>query len=404
MDKIIFSGSNTIIIQSIFGNLIFEVIIFFIIGIFLFFYFSGSKKEEKILKEQIITKNSFLNFTKIFKFFSYYIGFILFYLSMYLITKSFSIFSFSFFILIINIIIFSVFFISKLSSISKDFLRINSIIFSIFYIINYIYIIIIDNNYYNLIDFINSFLILLIFPILLYHDKKIAKKDYFDYSTLVNFSIYIFVVFLFYFYFYLFHQNLIFWISFISTLFGMIWFEILPKINFLKNDKIVLKYIGIILTYVGIIFGIIYLSFKFSYIILFILTIQTFYNLYIHKKYTNYVSLFLGVFLFFFLIYYIIIHFNIIDYKSIQFLIFSLILSFSGIIFTYIVKIKRMLDCYIIHLFSHIFNIIGIVLFFIFNRFEILNIGILLLLESVYFFISYYKLNPKKEAITHNKH
>jgi len=219
----------------------------------LFFYFTSFKKEE-IDKKQDIEIKKYSNITKIFQYFSYYIGFILFYLSFYFITTSFNFIDFSTFIFIINILIFIIFFLSKFSQISKDFLRINSIIFSLFYIINYIYIIIIDNNYFHIIDFINSFLILFIFPTLLYHDKKIAQKNMFDYSTLIHFSIYIFSVFLFYFYFFIFHQNLIFWVSFIATLFGIIWFEIFPKMNFFKKDIIILRYIGIIFTYLGIIF------------------------------------------------------------------------------------------------------------------------------------------------------
>lgn len=403
-DKIIFSSSDTIIIQSIFWNLIYEVIIFFIIGLVFFFYFSWFKKEEEIHKQEHIELKTHSNVKKILQYFSYYIWFLLFYLSLYLISTSFDFINFSTFILIINILIFIIFFLSKFSQISKDFLRINSIIFSLFYVINYIYIIIIDNNYFYIVDFINSFLILLIFPTLLYHDKKIAKKDMFDHVTLIHFSSYIFSVFLFYFYFYLLHQNLIFWVSFIATLFGMIWFEILPKINFLKKDKIVLRYIGIIFTYIGIIFGIIYLSFNFSFIILGILILQTFYNLYIHKKYTNYVSLFLWVMLFFYVLYYSIFYFEIIDYKSLIFLIFSMVISFIWVWLTYVLKAKIMLDYYIIHLFCHIINIISVIVFFIFNKFEILQIWILLLVESIYFFLSYTKLNPEKKETKKQVH
>lgn len=397
-DKIIFSSSDTIVIQSIFWNLIYEVILFFIIGLFLFFYFTSFKKEEKIQPTEHVEVKTHSNITKILQYFSYYIGFILFYLSVYLISSSFDFITFSTFIFIINILIYLLFFASKFSKISKDFLRINSILFSLFYIINYVYIIIIDQNYFVFIDFINTFLILLIFPTLLYHDKKIAKKDNFDYATLVHFSVYVLSVFLFYFYFYVLHQNLIFWMSFIATLFGIIWFEILPKVHFLHKDKIILRYIGIIMSYLGIIFWIIYLSFSFSIIILAILLLQIFYHFYIHKKYTNYISLFLWVFLFYYVIYYIVLYYEILDFKSIFFLVLGLILSFISVIFTYIFKAKILLDYYIIHLFAHIVNIVSIINFLIFNKVEILHIWVLLLLESIYFFLSYNKLNPQKKA------
>lgn len=402
-DSIIFSSSDTIVIQSLFWNLMFEVIIFFIIWIFLFFYFwVFEKKQKEVNLNKHNEKQIKFSITKIIKNFSYYIWFILFYVSLYLITSSFDFINFSVFIFIINIVIYILFFVSKFSNISKDFLRINSIIFSIFYIVNYIYILISDINYFHLVDFINSFLILLIFPTLLYYDRKIQKKDYFDTTVLIHFSFYIFIFFLFYFYFYLLHQNLIFWISFVSTFFWILWFEILPKMNFLKKDKITLRYIWIFFTYIWILFWIVYLIFDYSLVILLILLLQTFYNLFIHKKYTNYVSLFLWIMLLFYVFYYTILHFNIIDYRSTNFLILGLFLSFFWIILTYIIKTKHIFDYYIIHLFCHILNIITLIIFFMFNNFELINIWILLLLESVYFFLSYIKLNPPKKQEKNN--
>lgn len=399
-DSIIFSDSSTLVIQSFFWNLIFEVILFLFIWIILFFSFTktlpNQEIEDKI--DQKVKIFTFEIFIKFLKKFSYYIWFILFYLSFYFISLWYPVINFSFFILALNLIIYILFFSFKNNLIVRNFLKINSIIFSLFYLINYIYIIFIDNNYFTLVDFINSFLILLIFPTLLYFDKQITKKENFDVPLIVNFSLYIFWAFLFYFYFYIFHQNIIFWISFISTFFGMIWFEILPKINFLKKDKITLRYIWIIWTYLWIIFGMIYLWFyKFSLAIFMILLLQWLYNIFIHKKYINYISLFFWIFLIIYLFYYSIIYFNLIDYKSLNFLILGLIISFLIIILTYFIKIKIFFSYYFIHFFSYLINIVSIIIFFIFNNFDILYIWILLLLESIYFFMSYYKLNPERK-------
>jgi len=399
-DSIIFSDSGTLIIQSLFWNLFFEIIIFLIIWIMLFFAFSKSNLKEESENEKQEKKNilNMSNFLKLLKNFSYYIWFILFYLAFYLISLWSEIISFSFFILIVNLIIYILFFAFKNNLIVRDFLKINSIIFSLFYLVNYFYIIFTDNNYFTLVDFINSFLILLIFLTLLYFDKQITKKENFDVPLVANFSVYIFWVFLFYFYFYIFHQNIIFWISFISTFFGMIWFEVLPKINFLKEDKITLRYIWIIWTYLWIIFGMIYLWFyKFSLAIFIILFLQSVYNIFIHRKYINYVSLFFWILLIIYLFYYSIIYFNLIDYKSLNFLILGLVISFGIIIYTYILKVKVFFSYYFIHFFSHVINIVSIIIFFIFNSFDILYIWILLLLESIYFFLSYYKLNLTKK-------
>lgn len=401
-DSIIFSDSSTFVIQSLFWNLLFEVIIFFLIWILLFFYFSkSSPKTDEVKEEDIEEKPSILNKKDLLilsKKFSYYIWFVLFYISFYLISLGFPIISFSFFILIINIVIYIIFFASNFSSLSRNFLKINLIIFSFFYLLNYFFILFTNNNYFTIVDFINSFLILLIFPTLLYFDKQKDKKERFDNTLLVNFSFYIFWVFLFYFYYYLFHQNLVFWICVISTFFWIIWFEYLPKINLFKKDKITLRYIWIALTYIWIVFWLIYLwFFDFSIFVLLVLAIQSFYNLYIHKKYSNYISLFLSQFIIIFLFYYVIINFNLIDYKSFHFLVLGLILSFLIIIYTYIAKFKEFFSYYVIHSFSHIINIFSIIIFFVFNDFDITYTWILLLLESIYFFLSYYKLYPSKK-------
>ncbi len=399
-DSIIFSTSDTIILQSLFWNLLFEIIIFGIISLFLFFYFSSwGNSEDGEKKEKTFVWNifSFQNVVFFLRKFSYYIGFVLFYLSLYLISLSFEFLNFSLFILLVNILIFIFYFSSQFSEISRNFLRINSVIFSLFYGVNYFFIILSDNNYFNYIDLLNGFLILWIFPILLYYEKNLLKKENFDHSLLIHFSLYIFSFILFYFYYYLFHQNLLFWMSVISTLLWIIWFEYLPKIKLFERDKIMLRYIGIIFTYMGIILWIIYQFFWFSLFLFCTLLLQAGYNIFIHKKYTNYISLFLGIFVSLYLIFYAIIYFQVIDYRSIYFLIFNIVLSLSGIIFTYFYSLSRNLDNYIIHIFCHLVNVFGIILFFIFNNFEILYIWILLLLESIYFFLSYYKLNPNKK-------
>ncbi len=404
-NSVVFWNDSVFIIQSFFWNLLYEVIIFLFLWLILFFSFSKKDLESETgLDERPVSDSekvqifTFKNFVKVLKKFSYYVWFILFYLSFYLISLSFPIVSFSVFIFVVNIVIYILFFASKYNSVVRDFLRINSIIFSLFYLISYFYIITLDNNYFHLVDFINSFLILLIFPTILYFDKKISKKENFDSSLIVHFSAYIFWVFLFYFYFYIFHQNLVFWVSFISTFFGIIWFEILPKLEILKKSKIVLRYIWIIFSYIWILFWIIYLSFfDFSLIIFLILLLQSVYNAFIHRKYVNYISLFIWIFLLIYLFYYAIIYFNIIDYRSLGFLVLGFIISFLIIILTYAVKLKMFFSYYVIHFFSYLINIITIIIFFIFNNFDVLYIWILLLLESIYFFLSYYKLNPTKE-------
>ncbi len=403
-DNIIFSNENTIVLQTIFWSLIYEIIIFIFISIILFFYFwsfSLSEEDDKKIEQnnqKNILKNIFNkdNLIKLFKYFSYYIWFILAYISLYLISYSLEI-HYSYFIFFLNILIFLFYFLSQQSSLSREFLKINSIIFSLFYLINYFYIIITNNNFFYLIDFINWFLILLIFPLFFYYDRFLVNKNNLDNSLLIHFSVYIFWFTLFYLYFYIFKENLLFWFSFICSIFWVIWFEFLPKIKILKKDELILKYIWIIFTYFSIFFWIIYQINHFSIIIYIILLTQIIYNLFIHKKYNNYISFFLSVLIFTYLTFYSLYEFSLINYETIYYLIFCLVLSFWMIFSLYFYKKLHLIDNYIVIFFSLIINLLWIITFFIFNNFEILYIWILLLIESIYFFLSYFKLNPNKK-------
>lgn len=404
-DSLIFWSQNPIIIQSFFWNLLVESVIFLLIWIFLFFYFSTLKSKAWDIESENYSQSftsifSFRTILNIFRKFSYYIWFLFFYLSLYLMSMWFDFIKFSTFILLLNVIIYIYFFASKYSKLSIDFLKVNSILFSFTYIFAYFYIIITEKNLFWIFDFINSFLIIFSFCLFLYFDRKLEKKKKFDESMLLNLSFYVFFVFLFYFYHYIFKENLLYWLSFLTTIFGISWFEFLPKIELLKNNKIVLKYFWILFSYFWILFSLWYLLFYwFSYLIFIVLFAQIIYNIYIHKKYLNFISFWIWIFLSIFLIYYLIIYFKILDLKWLYFLLFSLFLSFLWIILTYYVKMKYVLENYMIHIFSYIVNIISILIFLIFNykNFAIFYIWLLLLTESFYFFLSYNKLNTKNK-------
>lgn len=400
-DSIIFSNTDTLIIQSFFWNLFIEMLFFLFLAFFLFFYFAPFEEPEKKWEKaslflKIFSKENIILF---YQKSSYYIGFILFYLSLYLISLGLDGIDFSYFILSVHIIIFWYFLVSKFSHISRIFLRINSIIFSLFYLLSYLFVIFTGENIFSAIDFINGFLVLLIFPVLLYYERNFSQKKLFDNSLLIHFSLYIFGFLLFYFYIYIFKENLLFWISLISIALGMIWFEVLPKNTLFQKEELILKYIGINFSYFGIFTGMLYFFFGFSWILYLVLIWQIAYHFYIHHKYSNYISvifwLLVGVFIFF----YSIVHFEIISMKSLVFILFTLFVSLVGILVTYLYEFKHDIDNYIVHIFSHIINIFWVICFLIFQPFQVLYIWILLLFESIYFFTSYHKLNPK----THKK-
>lgn len=403
-DSIIFSNSETLVLQSFFWNLLYEIIFFFLVAISLFIFFSKVEnespswpkiKEKKEKKLDFWSIFSYVNIIIILKKSSYYLWFFFFYLSLFLISEGLEIFNFSFFILFLNIIIFIFFFLSKHSEFSQKFLKINSICFSLFYLINYVFIIITWENTFDTIDFINGILILWIFPILLYYDKILHKRSYLDFALLSHYSIYIFWFIVFYLSQLTVWENLVFWITLVLALLWAVWFEVLPKISLFQKNLVHLRYIGIIFTYLWIFFWIIYFFHWFSYILLFILIWQVVYNFFIHKNYTNYISFVFSLFTLYYLIFIIIFHFEIFSFASSGFSLFLLFLSFIWIGITYGISFQHTLDKYIIHIFSHLINILGVWVFLYVNSFAILYIWLILLLESMYFFLSYYKLNSK---------
>lgn len=408
-EKIIFSWNNEIIIQSFFWNLLVEIIVFFIISVWLFVLFSH-KDEKKIKnnseknpkKSQEIDNHNHeksvvykKNFKIILDKLSYYFWFILFYLSLYFITFKFEDFKFSYLIFFINIIIFLFFYFSNFSKISRDFLKVNSILFSLGYIFSYFYIIFSKQDIFIFMDFINSILIVFTFIFLIYYDKFIKKSSNFDNVIIIHFSLYLLSFLLFYFFKLDLSQNIFYYITILFSLFGVIWFNILPNFDIFKSDRKVFKYIWINFTYLWIITWIWYLFFEFSFIIFLTLFLQIFYNFFIHLKFSNYISYVFWNLISIFLPIYYILNFEILYYWDFKFIIFLLVFSYILVILTYFLNAKLYLDYYITHFFSYILNISWIILFLFFIDFELFHIWIILFLESIYFFWSYYRLTNK---------
>ncbi len=394
-DPHILSNSQTMIIQSFFWDLRIEIIFFFLVWIFFFFYFWSLWDNSSLKKTthfSFITKKHFVLFLQKF---SYYIWFLLFYFSIYLISKWIDFFEFSGFILMVNILILIFFFLSKYSKITLDFLKINSILFSVTYIFWYISLFITDEKIFSWIDSINSVFILFTFWILIFFDKQINKKESYDYTLVAHFSIYFFFVCLFYLYFYVLNENLFYWIVWICSIFWIIWFEWLPKISFFSSQIKILRYIWILFSYFWVILWMIYLCIDSSISVLFLVLTQIWYHLFIHQKYTNVISFWLSVLWSIFVLFYILFELNFISIHNLSFFLLSFILSYGMVISTYFFKGKTLFDIYIIHISAHILNVIWILifLFFHYKNLQVFYIWILLFLESFYFFLSYHKLH-----------
>jgi len=442
--------------SSFFWNLFIESIIFLILAIFLFIYFSSFnffiKKEQKenikeqdntspiipsnkgndIKKESIYNK---INIRKIFADYIYYIGFIFFYISIYLILYSFWITEFNYLILFLNLIIFVFFFLSHKATLFKDFIKINTILFSLYYIFIYLYIFISWENTLNNIDFINTLFIFSFFIINFYWDyKKIKQKTlstegdsplnnikiYTDNSLVLYFFIYSFIVFSFYFrlifvdYFNFIDINFSLIFIYISVFLNIIIYFILQKIVFFQNSKYILRALSFLFWYISIIFSTIFLiknidsefittffSVLNNFLIIWILIYLMLFNFRVHKYFQNYISLFFSLFSSIFLL-------NFILYKNILLLwwnttnlilILNFSISFFIVIFTYIYPQKFKFDYFFLHICAYLVNIMWITYYLFFWNFEILNIWIILLLDSILIFLSYFKLKILEKEV-----
>lgn len=369
-----------------------ETIIFFVVWMLFFVYFFSIKithqKEEKGETIVHISIRALWNFLDRF---SFYFGSILFYLSLYFLWRYFSI-HFSYIIFGVSFFITSSFFLSHKSSFVYDLFKTNTNLFSLIYMILYSYIIIENNNFFMLIDFINSISIIAAFVVLMYYNK--AKNKKLDSVVLVYFFVYLFAVLLFYAYIYILQRNLLYWLSFLSLGYWWILFLWLPSVKLFQKKSYLLRLIWILFIYLGNVLSIIYLvTYWFNYSLCALLLLSIGFNYYTHTLYRNYISFLLSVFTLIFLIYYFLIHFGIItSYKSLAVLITSIIISIALVTCTYIIKLKLKYDYYLIHCLSYTINIISTLLYLLTNPFNSVTIWVIFLIDSIYFYLSYFKL------------
>ncbi|PID86344.1 hypothetical protein CSB08_01115 [Candidatus Gracilibacteria bacterium] len=388
---------------SFFSDLRIEIILFFLIGIFFFVFFlnisfldTKKLKKSKSIKDFSI-KYIYNFFVKFFKDYLYYIGFISFYLSFYFIFKSSSYFSFEVLIFFISFIILLLFFITNKFLLFRDFIRINTILFSLYYLVFYILGFTSGNHIFTFLDFINQIFIIVFFILSIYNYKTILKKESSDSPLIAYFFVYIYGFFSFYTKDLLGNNYLV--ISVIGFLLGIFIYYFLLKVSFFNKNKIILKYLSIIFIYVSIIFSSFYLVLVgINYFLLLILFYGIFFNFFIHKKYQNYLCFFFSIYSFIFIVYYLFFkYFPFLEFKANLFIILSYIISFSMIIFTYLYNIKYITDYFFIYIFTYLINIISVIYFFYITSFDFLTFGVILFLESLIFFLSYFKL--RKESL-----
>lgn len=382
---------NNLFLESISWNILIESIVFFIVWFFFFIWFSSYEinKSKKIYSFNILEiKKSINNF---FKRYLYYFWFILSYSSIYFILKSFWFTDISIFILIVNLIVLFLFFLTNKFFLFRDYIKVNTILFSLYYLVYYIYYLIYWFLDIVFIDFINSSFILLFFILNFYNDRKLSLTNKSDKSLVFYFFSYVFISFTYY--LSTFIWNISFTIVVFWALLSIFIYNFVSKIDFFKNNIILLRIISFLFLYISIIIWVIYSIKNGLNLVFFIILVYSIvFNFKTHYSFQNYISFFFSLFIFSFLIYYFYFRYLYSFDDGFIFLVLSLWLSLEFVVLTYFYKLKYFYDNYFIHIFSYIINLVSLIYFFIKFEFDFFWMWIILLIESIFVFLSYYKL------------
>ncbi len=387
------SDWSNIYFNSLSWNLLIESVSFILIWFFAFIWFSNFNIEKKENNKDKI-KLDFSYFVKIiqifFKKYLYYLWLILAYSSIYFILKYYWYSNFSYFILILNLIVLILFLTKKNFLLFRDFIKINTIIFSLYYIIVFILTFFDKNLILSKLDIINTILILVFFWLTLYNDKVLKNKKS-DLELVSNLYVYIYL----YLIYYIKLKLNIFSISLLcsSTFLVTFIYFLVTKIKFFNNSKIILNIISIIISYISIIISF-YILYNQKYIILWVINIVylSFFNYFIHYRYQNYVSLFFSIFWFIFLIFYFYFNYLFKQDSGFMFLWLWFFLAWEFIIYTYFYDLKYKTDYYFLYIISYLISFFVIVYYFYAFSFDLLTLGIILLLSSFIALGSYFKL------------
>jgi hypothetical protein len=385
---------------SLSGNLLFETGIFFSIGIVLFWYFSPSSQvfndqNEQQEKEPLFQFDIYEIFIHLRSFLTkhvYYLGFIFFYFAVYLLfsASSWNIFSYGIFFL--NIIFFVLFFLTDKFFILRDFLKINTIIFSCIYIFFYFGSFLGIKSPLQTIDFINTICIIFLF-LSLWYRKALEEKKQIDMTLLMYFCLYVLMSGVFY--IYIIFGSILMSYSLVAFTIGIILFYIPGYFPILSKSSKILRYISLVLLYsVLISSGLYTILYGLFFIPLATLLVWGVFHYATHYHYENYISFFVSFFHVFFLVSYFFFHFLFVWESTSPLLLFNfLFMSFALLGYSYVSSLRYEHDVLALHIFAYIVNIFWVLLFFIFSEFHIFTLAWILLIESVFVFLSYYRLN-----------
>lgn len=279
--------------------------------------------------------------------------------------------NFSYFVFIVSTLIFFMFFIANKFYIFRDFIKVNTILFSIVYIGNYIYSFITQDVNFIEIDFINSFLILVFFILTIYSDNFLLKKPHSDKALTIYFFVYFFLFVAFYLYLLLSSLSITF--AFLGFVFSLFCFFGVPRIGLFENSVIPLRILSLVFSYIGIIFSVLHgYMYGWSLFLILILFFSSYFNIYVHRLYANFVSLSFGLFSAVMCIFQVFfLYLSSFFFTSEPFIVYTFVWSLLIVISPMMWQSKDIIEHYFFHIFSYITNITGVVYFFLLSGFDI---------------------------------
>lgn len=151
---------------------------------------------------------------------------------------------------------------------------------------------------------LETFLFLIFWVLFVIYFSPLKKEKINNNKT---FYILFYLIFLFLFFFKIYYLDNFIIFAILFFLFWDLSFNFLSKLEFFTEQKKNLRYFWLVLNYISSLVSIFYiLNIRFSIFLFLILIFSMFFNFFIHKKYTNYVSLFLSIWILIFLLYFFI--------------------------------------------------------------------------------------------------
>ncbi len=157
-----------------------------------------------------------------------------------------------------------------------------------------------------LLESIMFFVIWIIF--IFYFSPKPSKNSNYANENIKLLYIFFYITLCFTYFLWVFNIDFFILSTIIIFIFWDISFNILSNLKYFERQKLWLRYFWLFLNYTSVFVSLYYIfNINFSIFLIIILVFSVFFNFFIHKKYINYISLFVSILIFIFLLYFFVL-------------------------------------------------------------------------------------------------